>query len=191
MYTAPIFVTFYSVMFFKEKMTAIKLISILFIIIGAVFVSGVLTDMVFSLWGILLGLLAGVMYSIYNILSKYEMTYNMNPVSASLYSFIFMGAVAFAFCEPLNFALITASNPLKAIPLIIGIGVFTCVIPYFLYTSAMKYLPAGTVSALGIIEPMAATILSVTFLDEKLNLMSATGIILIIVSVFILGKKGD
>ena len=44
-----------------------------------------------------------------------------------MYSFIFMGAVAFAFCNPVSFVNITAENPIKAIPLIIGIGVVTCV----------------------------------------------------------------
>ena len=178
MYTAPVFVTFYSVLFFRENMTVIKLISIFFIIVGSVLVSGVLNDMMFSLWGVVLGLLAGVMYSIYNILAKYEMIMDMNPVSASMYSFIFMGAVAFAFCNPVSFVKITAENSLKAIPLIIGIGVVTCVIPYFLYTSAMKYLPAGTVSSLGIIEPMSATIISIMFLNEKLSLIPAIGIVL-------------
>ncbi len=191
MYTAPVFVAFYSVLFFKEKMTVIKLVCISFIILGSIFVSGVLTDMVFSLWGVLLGLLAGVMYSIYNIFAKYEMMMDMNPVSASMYSFIFMGALAFAFCNPVSFVNITAENPIKAIPLIIGIGVVTCVIPYFLYTSSMKHLPAGTVSALGIIEPMSATIISVMFLNEKLSLIPATGIVLILVSVFVLSKNGD
>lgn len=191
MYTAPIFVTLFSVIFLKEKMSLIKLVSIFFMILGAVFVSGVLSDMMFSLRGVFLGLFAGVMYSTYNILAKYEMNFNMNPVSASLYSFIFMGITSLICSEPVSFAKITIENPLKAIPLIIGIGVVTCVIPYFLYTSAMKYLPAGTVSSLGIIEPMSATVLSVAFLNEKLTIISSIGIVLILVSVFFLSKNGD
>ena len=191
MYTAPVFVTFYSVVFLNEKLNSIKLSAIAFIILGSVLVSGVLNDMMFNLRGVALGLIAGIMYSTYNILSKYEMMWNMNPASASLYNFIFMGAAAFSFCNPENFIEITLTNPFKALPLIIAIGIVTCVIPYFLYTSAMKYLPAGTVASLGIIEPMSATVLSVMFLNEKLSFLTGTGIVLILVSVFILGQKGE
>ena len=56
------------------------------------------------------------------------------------------------------------------------------------YTKAMRTLPAGTASALGIVEPMAATVFSIAFLDERLSVISVAGIILILLAVFLLGK---
>ena len=53
----------------------------------------------------------------------------------------------------------------------------------------MKYLPAGVASALGIVEPMAATIYSVMFFHERLGLLPGAGIVLILFSVFLLGKS--
>ena len=79
-------------------------------------------------------------------------------------------------------------NPFPVIPLIIGMGIATFVTPYFIYTLAMRDLPAGTASALGIVEPMAATVFSVIFLDEKLSLLPEIGIALILAAVFMLGK---
>ena len=73
-------------------------------------------------------------------------------------------------------------------PLLIGMGICTCVIPYFLYALSMKELSAGTASALGIIEPMAATVYSVVLFREKLDAFSGAGIVLILASVFLLGK---
>ena len=55
----------------------------------------------------------------------------------------------------------------------------------------MRDLPAGTASALGIVEPMAATIFSVIFLDESLGWISVIGILLILCAVFALGKSED
>jgi drug/metabolite transporter (DMT)-like permease len=55
----------------------------------------------------------------------------------------------------------------------------------------MRNLPAGTASALGIVEPMAATVYSILFLGEDLNIIPAIGILLILGAVFLLGKAED
>ena len=52
----------------------------------------------------------------------------------------------------------------------------------------MKDLPAGTASALGIVEPMAATVFSIVIFREKVTVFSVIGIALILTAVFLLGK---
>ncbi|MBR5507290.1 MAG: EamA family transporter, partial [Clostridia bacterium] len=71
----------------------------------------------------------------------------------------------------------------------VGMGIFACILPYFLYTMALQRVPAGTASSLGILEPMAASLFSVLILGEKLSLYSIVGIVLILGSVFILGRN--
>ena len=51
----------------------------------------------------------------------------------------------------------------------------------------MRTLPAATATALGVVEPMAATLFSVMLLGEKLDAFSTVGIILILVAVVLLG----
>ena len=63
----------------------------------------------------------------------------------------------------------------------------TFVIPYFLYTLSLKYLPAGTASALSIVEPMAATVFGIIFLRQIPDIFAGIGIVLIILAVFLLG----
>ena len=53
----------------------------------------------------------------------------------------------------------------------------------------MKDLNAGTASALSIVEPMAATVFSVAFLNEKLTVFSVAGIILILGAVLLLARE--
>ncbi|MBE7052243.1 MAG: DMT family transporter [Ruminococcaceae bacterium] len=188
MYTAPIFVMTYSVAFLGEKLTSAKAVSIVCMLIGCALVSGVIGGMKFSFLGILLGLGAGLTYGGYNIFAKIAMMKRANSLSTSLYSFIIMGTATALVCNLPKAVVITATNPAIIIPLIIGIGVCTCVLPYFLYTLALKDVPAGTASALGIIEPMAATIFSVAFFGEKLGVASICGIILILGAVMILSR---
>ena len=70
----------------------------------------------------------------------------------------------------------------------IGLGICTFVLPYFLYTLSMRDLPAGTASALSIIEPLAATLFSVIIFKEKLSLTAILGTVLILAATVLLAK---
>lgn len=188
MYTAPIFVMAFSVAFFGEKLKLLKGLSVVLMLLGCALISGVVGGMTFDPVGILFGLASGIMYSAYNIFAKIEMMHHSNPVSATLYCFIVMGIVAFAASNPPELFALTAQAPAAIIPLGIGIGICTSVLPYLLYTLALRDLPVGTASTLGIIEPMAATVFSVAFLGERLSIPSICGILLILGAVFILSR---
>ena len=191
MYTAPVFVLGFSVAFLGEKLNFKKLMAVAAMLAGCVFVSGIMGNMNFSVKGFFIGLLSGVCYSAYNIITKIEMMNKSNSTSASMYCFIFMGATAILFSNPVQMVSVAAKNPALSIPLMIGIGVFTCVLPYFLYTKALKDMPVGTATALGIIEPMAATVFSVVIFGERIGALSLSGIILILAAVFVLGKSEE
>jgi len=189
MYTEPIFVMVYSVLFFGEKLNPLKIISVISMMIGCCLVSGIVGGIEFNALGIAIGLGSGIAYSVYNIITKIEMRKGYNPVSATTYCFIFMCLLALLICNPPQMAQFAAANPIPVIPLMIGIGIIACVLPYFLYTLALRDLPVGTASSLSIVEPMAATVFSVTILGEDLVTSSLVGIVLIIGSVFLLGKS--
>jgi len=178
----------YTVLFLGEKLTKIKLISLVGMLMGCALVSGIIGGFKFKPLGILLGIMSGFAYAAYNISTKIEMQHKCNPASASMYCFIFMTVVSAFFARPAEVAAIAVSEPSSAL-LMVGCGLFTCVFPYFLYTLALKNIPAGTASSLSIVEPLSATILSVVFLDEKLDLFSACGIVLILGAVFLLSRE--
>ena len=188
MYTAPIFVMVYSVLVFGEKFTRGKLVALIFMISGAGLVSGVLSGLKFNIVGIVAGILSGVSYGAYNIIIKTEMRRNNDPETAMLYCYISMGFFCLFVADFPKMQALLPQNPAGIIPLMLGIGLCTCVIPYFLYTLSMKVLPAGTASALGLIDPMAATLYSVVLFGEPLGIESIIGIILILSAAFILGQ---
>lgn len=189
MYTAPILVMIYSVAFLGEKLTKLKVVSILGMLSGCVLVSGIIGKARFDAWGIVLGIMSGVSYSVYTILVKIEMRRRSNPISASLYCFLFAAVFSFFVCRPGELAGLAAQNLPVTLPLILGLGICTCVLPYFLYTLALRRLTAGTSSALGIVEPMSATVFSILLFHEPLGLTSACGMILILGSVFLLSRN--
>ena len=186
MYTAPVFVMIYSVLFMGEKFTSRKLISLVLVMVGSCLVSGVVGGFICSAKGIIFGFGAGLSYSAYNIITKIEMRHKLNPISASMYSFIFMAVVSLVCSQPLDIVKVTDSA--SAVINMVLCGLCTCVMPYFLYTLSLRTLPVGTASTFGIVEPMAATLLSVMVLGERLNLSSLTGIVLILTAVFLLSR---
>lgn len=190
MYTAPVFVMIYSVSFMGEKITRNKLISLLLMMLGSCLVSGIIGGFKYSTLGIIFGFVAGLAYSAYNVFTKVQMRNKCNPISASMYSFIFMSLSSLIMANPMEIAEITVARP-DSIIFMIGCGICTCVLPYFLYTVALKYLPVGTASALGIIEPMAATVFSVLILGESLSIYTLCGVILILTAVYILSKSRE
>ncbi|MBO7275978.1 MAG: EamA family transporter, partial [Clostridia bacterium] len=191
MYTAPVFVMAYSVAFLGEKFNLRKAVAVVLVIGGSVLVSGLIAGARFSLLGTLLGLASGLAYSAYNVVTKIQMLKNCNPLSATFYSFSVMALISLCTCHPVQIVEIAAQKPVYLTLLMIGIGIFTCVSPYLLYTLALRDIPAGTAASLGIIEPMAATIFSVTLFGEKLSIASLVGIVLILVSVFLLSKSEE
>lgn len=190
MYTAPVFVMAFSVAFLGEKLNLPKILSVLLMIAGCALVSGIVGGMRLSLAGILFGLASGIAYSAYNIFTKIEMLHNCNSMSATLYCFIVMGAVSLVFSDPADMLTKMCQKPSVILPLTVGIGICTCFLPYFFYTLALKDIPAGTASALSIIEPMSATVFSILFLKEDIGAASACGIVLILIAVFLLGRSG-
>ena len=189
MYTAPVFVMAYSVIFLGERLTKKKFVSVIFMLIGCALVSGITSGMKLNILGILLGLLSGIAYSAYNIFAKLEMRRNYNPVSSTMYCFIVMAVLTLIFANPVGLLKTAMESGTAVIPLGLGIGICTSVLPYFLYTVSLKYLPVGTASALSTIEPMAATVFSVAILGETLQISALIGIVLIICSVILLSRN--
>lgn len=188
MYMSPVYVMIFSVLFMGEKFSKLKLVSVVSMIVGCCLVSGIIGGIKFDLVGILIGFSSGLAYAAYNILVKVAVQRGNRPISVTIYNFLFMTVVAMAVSKPWQIVTTAATAPLKTIPLLIGLGIATSVLPYLLLTLSMRDLPAGTASALSIVEPMAATVFSVVLFDEKLGLVSAVGIVLILAAVFMLGK---
>ncbi len=188
MYTAPVYVMLFSVLFMGEKFSRFKLAALAIILVGCVLVSGIIGDPDFNVWGVLMGILTSFVYAAYNILTKISMQKKREPLTVTLYSFMFMSLIALAVCDPMDLFARVSADTMPVLPLGIGLGIVTFVVPYFLFTWSMKYLSAGVASALSIVEPMAATVFSVLFLAETLNIYSVIGILMILAAVYMLGR---
>ena len=191
MYSAPVMVMIYSVLFLGERLTRVKVVAVALMLVGCCLVAGIVGGFKLDAIGILLGFASGVSYAIYNVLTKIVSRLGSPSLTTTTYGFLMMFVLAISVCTPADILPRVTAAPMPTIPLLLGLGALTFTAPYFLYTMAMKSLPAGTASALGIIEPMAATVFSVIFLHERLDVFATVGAVLILVAVFLLGRAED
>ena len=188
MYSAPIYVLVFSVLFLKEKLTVTKVFAIALMLVGMALVSGIVGGMDFNFWGVFFAIAAGVAYAAYNIVAKIEMKHDNDPLTAMIYCYITMGLLAALCADVPQMVELAVQGPPTLWLLILGIGLCTCAVPYLIYTMTLKYVPAGTASALSLIEPMAAIRYSMIFFQEQPTPPMIAGIVLILGAVFMISR---
>ena len=183
----PIYVTAFSAVFYKERLSAVKIASVAVMLLGCSFVSGIFGGFELDTVGFVFGVLSGVSYAAYLVFVKYYNREGVAGSTANLYTFFFMAVIAISVCRPANLFEIAFSNPISTLPLLICLGIFTAFVPFLLNGVALRDLSAGTVSALSIIEPLSATIYSVVLFDEQMDLWKLIGVITILGAVVMIG----
>lgn len=190
----PVYVTVLSALIFRERPSRVKLLSIAAMLIGCAFVSGVFGGVEIDAIGILCGAFSGISYGCYILLVKFYNRRGISSTTANIYSFIFMAIGALLVCDPASLASVAISRPIPVLPLLVGIGIFTFVLPFVFNGVAMRDISASTASALGIMEPLSATLFSVLLFGEPIDVWQVIGVVTILTAVVVLGLdegKGD
>ena len=188
LYTAPIWVMLMSALFFKERLTKAKLISLLMAFGGCVLVSG-LSGGSMSMAALLCGLGAGFGYALYSIFGTVALR-RFEPLTVTFYGFLFGAAGCLAACGPQSLvAAITAAPAAKLIWLIPIAALFSAVVPYLAYTQGLKSVEAGKASIIATIEPVVATLVGILLYKEGLSLSAALGIALVLGAIVLLNTK--
>ena len=189
LYTAPAFVMIFSVIFFGERFTTIKVIALILSVAGSALASGIAGGMVFNRAGILLGLLSGLGYALYSIfgtviLKKYH------PFTNVLYSFAFAAAGSLCICHPAEMMKKVSAAP-DSIPWIIGCVLVTCTLSYVLYTVGLSKVPASRAAIYACVEPVVATLLGIVVYKEHSDFFSVAGVMMVIGAILILNFSGE
>ena len=186
LYTSPIWVMLMSALFFREKITRIKLIALLLAFSGCVLVSGV-SGGTSSAAGIAVGVASGVAYGLYSILGSIALR-RYSPFTVTTYAFSIAALAVTALARPGEMAAgIAASGRVGAlIALVIATGVVTAVIPYLLYTIGLEHVEPSRAAILATSEPMMATILGMIVYREGITVFSAAGILCILLAIIAL-----
>lgn len=188
LYVSPAIVSVLSAIFFREKFTKNKVISLIFAFLGCTFVSGIFENAGSSnVSGVAVGLLAAFCYAMYSIFSALLLRRNYHPVTSMLYTFIIasIGLVMIADWHTLGFVLTKDHSRMEFGFLF---GCISCVLPYFLYTISLKYVEVSRAAILSSVEAISASVYSILFLHEAIRIDVIIGIICVILSVVIVNQ---
>jgi len=178
LYTAPIFVVLMSAVFFKEKLTKVKVAALVLAFGGCVLVTGVLnSDSAISTAALLFGLGSGFGYALYSIFGKFALR-KYSSKTVTVYSFIFAaaGSLPFARFAEIGTALVTGNGIIGAL----CISILGCILPYIIYTDGLGHVEPGQASMLATLEPVVAAILGITVYREAAEPAKLCGIALVI-----------
>ncbi len=190
MYTSPIWILIFSIIFFKEKLTVPKLLSLILAIGGCAFATGIIggAELKFSTYGIIAGVLSGLFYGLYSIFGK-AILKKYDSVTVTLYTAIFAGVGALFIIDiPETAAQIVGLN--AYLPVIL-LALCVTIAPYTLYTVGLKHCKATRASIMACIEPMTASFMGTIVLGQPFTLFQFIGILMILGAGFILQLKTE
>lgn len=184
LYTAPAFVTIFSSILFKESLTTQKVIALMVTFVGCSFVIGILpsSNESISFLGFILGLGSGFFYSLYSIFGKFALK-KYNSLTVTVYTFLFATIVITPFSGIWN--VLPLFSNLNVWFYIIGLGFFSTMLPFLLYTKGLSVIESSRASILATIEPVVASLLGLIIFHEHLNLWQYFGMILVISAVIL------
>ena len=189
-YFAPIFVIILSSLFFKERLTIVKFICVVFSLIGVFFISGIIksnTIPSFEFKGLIFGFSAAFLYSIVVILNKAIKNVSAYERAISQLFFATIGAFLYLyFFDGLTFGAIDRTSVI----LLIIVGVIHTGIAYTLYFGAIKNMKGQEIAFYSYLDPVLAIVFSTLLLNEKIDLFTIIGAVLILGSALINDAKG-
>lgn len=181
---SPVFVMIFAGIIFKEKITVKKVICTAFAVFGCTLVSGILEgnsagNMSFA--GIALGTSAAVFYALYSIFSKIAMERGYSVFTIVLYSTLIISIVLIPFTDFGVMGSFVEAAPIKNAVFLVIYAIATIILPYMLYTIALKYVDAGKVAILGAGgEPSAAMVFGILVYSEIPSVFSVAGLVITI-----------
>jgi drug/metabolite transporter (DMT)-like permease len=175
-YCGPMIVMILSPILFREKLTWVKVVGFVAVIIGIVFVNGKIIHDGLQTWGLFCGGVSAVMYAAMVIFNK--KSEQIKGLENSTIQLLMSFLIVAAFVGMKNgFALRINGNDWI---LIIILGLLNTGIGCYFYFSSIGKLPVQTVAICGYVEPLSAVIFSIAFLNESMLPRQIVGAILII-----------
>ncbi|MFH1155546.1 MAG: DMT family transporter [Pseudomonadota bacterium] len=184
LYLYPVLVAILSIFFLDERLTKTKILALCIAISGTVLVVG--PEINGDMRGILLGVGAALIYSVYNIAGARVMGRN-DAMTSSLV--VIASAALFYFCYNIQAGFSFPANRLHWI-YIVAIAVISTVVAIYTYFQGMKLSGAVNASMLSTFEPVTTIGLAFVFLGQHIGWLQIAGASLVLSSAVIVARSG-
>jgi DME family drug/metabolite transporter len=177
--SAPLFTGAFSAIAWRQAPTRRWLVTTMFAVVGVSLIVTQGVDSAFNSWGVALAAVAGSAYAVFALASKVIVTAQSS--GARVMARVF--AIAAVLVAPmLPFIDWSWLRTLSGLTMAIWLGVVTVAIAYWAYASGLQRLKPTDTTALTLVEPVMATILAATILNERPTAVAWIGIVIVVVS---------
>ena len=182
LYTYPAMVMLGSAVFFKEKITPVKILCLVLALGGAFLI--ISSEFQTSLTGILLSVLCAVIYSLYILLSSRIVRPGMGLQSSA---FIMLGVAAV-------YGVLTAAEGFAPPTRMIGyagvllLAVVSTAIAFWTFFEGLERVGPSTASLASTTEPLTGVLASVLFLSEPMTMKTVIGGCLVLSALIIIAR---
>jgi drug/metabolite transporter (DMT)-like permease len=186
--TAPYFVMLISLILFREKLTAKKVISMVIASIGAILITGVLFGSIkIEYAGAISALMSGLFFGLFMVGSKVFNDKGIHPAASLFYTMLFADLMILPFVNYSGLA--EAMTDFEGLVMCICLGVMMTLVPYYLYSWSTQFIEPTLTSMISVLELVAATMVGLIFFSEGVSIPNLIGIILVIGAVIFMNLK--
>lgn len=188
-YTGPIFAMLFSVLLFHERVTARKLIALALAFAGCCFAAGLGSDDYLSTEGVLLGLGAGLAYSMYSVFGRFAMNRGYDSWTILFWGFLCCAIGAAPLTDWGAIASAVSADVGVLIPMAL-LGFLVGFLAYLLYSRGLQRIESGIAAVLSSAELIAATLAGTLLYHEPLTLSTVAGIVLVLSGIALMSLNG-
>ena len=189
--TAPVFVLIIEYFTFNEKITSIKVISVILVLIGCILATGLLEDNIASIstFGLISGIGSALFWAVYTISSRKSIDNGTHTFTILLYALIIITIVSIPFTQFGQISNFILLNPMQNIGFLLLHSLISFALPYIFITISLNHLDAGTVVILSSGEPVAALVFGAIVYGEIPSFLMLCGLFITIIALLRLSKK--
>lgn len=184
-YMYPIVVALCMMLFFKERKSAVNIISILIAIFGVYLLAsgdGLKVEGGNTTLGLICSIISAFSFAAYYILMKQTKADKIEVVKFTTWIML-LSAVYFIICGFIFDGKITIVSDIRLWGYIAGLGLWSTMVSNFTGVKAVRRIGPTMTSILGALQPLTAVILGVLFLNEHLGMRTIIGVCIIMVTV--------
>ncbi|QTD40421.1 DMT family transporter [Sporosarcina sp. Te-1] len=184
--SAPMFSGIVEWLFLKRRPTKVWLMATSLAIIGCILLFSNKEGMVVNPIGVTLSLCAGLLFAFYTLFNKSVLERaDAIPSVAVIFSVSAVMLMPFLFLFETE-GLLSASG----ISTVLYLGLATTSVAYILFSTGLRHIPSSSAVTLSLGEPLTAAILSVLVVGERLDVVSWSGVVLLVGGILVLTISG-
>ena len=189
--TAPVFVLIFEYFLFREKITTIKALCVILVLIGCTLVTGLLEEnsINISLIGIIAGIGSAIFWAIYSVTSRKSIDMGRHTFTILFYSLITITIVTIPFTSFTQIANFVSLNPGFNILFLLLHSLVSFALPYIFITISLNHIDAGTAVILCSGEPIAALAFGMIFYLEMPTILMVCGVFITIAALILLSRS--